>query len=277
MADPVDRISAIRDLWSAGSYAAVGDLWSFVGRDLAAELDARVGLSGRPVLDAACGTGNTTLALARLGAEVVGVDLTPDLLAVARERARGEGLPVDWREGDLLDLPLDDGVVDVTTSTFGAFLADDPHACAAELVRVTRPGGTVAVTAWGRSGPFELLRSVVFDAHPELAEVPRPDAAAWAEEDGLEDRFAGTGARLVDLEQRVAPLVFGSVEDAADFLGEHSGPVRATRRAVAELGGDWDVLKAAIVEAWRPHARPTADGIELLAPYGRAILEVGGT
>lgn len=274
MADPVDRVSGIRDLWSAGSYAAVGDLWSYVGRDLAAELDARLGLAGRQVLDAACGTGNTTLALARLEAEVVGVDLTPDLLAIARERARAEGLPVDLREGDLLDLPLDDAAVDVTTSTFGAFIADDPHACAAELVRVTRPGGTIAVTAWGRSGPFELLRSVVFAHHPELAEVPRPDAAAWAEQDGLEDRFAGTRARLVDLEQRQAPLRFDSVEHGAAFLTEHSGPVQATRRGVEELGGDWDALVAEIVEAWRPHSRPDGDGVVLLAPYGRAILEV---
>lgn len=51
--------------------------------------------------------------------------------------------------GDLVDLPLDDGEFDVVTSTFGAFTADDPHRCAAELVRVCRPGGTIATTAWG--------------------------------------------------------------------------------------------------------------------------------
>lgn len=274
MTSPDERVRGIQDLWSAGSYANVGDMWAQIGRDLAEELDARVGLAGRDVCDAACGTGNTTLALAHAGARVVGVDLTPDLLAIASERAEAAGLEITWQLGDLVELPLGDDEFDVVTSTFGAFTADDPHRCAAELVRVCRPGGTIATTAWGRGGPFDVLRGVVFDAHPQLAEMPRPDTAAWAERDGLEDRFAGTSARLVDLDERVFPLPFPSLEDAIAFLSQWSGPMLMVRRAVEGLGGSWEELSDRVVEAWRPDARQVEGGIELLAPYTRALLTV---
>lgn len=274
MTAPDERVQGIQTVWSAGSYANVGDLWSSIGQQLADELADRVGLEGRDVCDAACGTGNTTLALARAGARVVGVDLTPQLLAIAAERAEAAGLEITWRGGDLLDLPLEDDECDVVTSTFGAFTADDPHRCAAELARVCRPGGTIATTAWGRSGPFGLLREVLSEAHPQLAEQPRPDTAAWAERGGLEDFFAGTPARLVDLDERVFPLPFGSVEGAVSFMAQWSGPVLTVKAAVEERGGSWDDIAAQLVEAWRPHTRGVDGGIELLAPYGRALLTV---
>lgn len=269
-----ERVRGIQRVWSAGSYVNVGDMWARIGRELADELDARVGLAGRDVCDAACGTGNTTLALAHAGGRVVGVDLTPDLLATASERAEAAGLEITWRVGDLVDLPLDDGEFDVVTSTFGAFTADDPHRCAAELARVCRPGGTIATTAWGRGGPFGLLREVVYEAHPQLAEVPGPDTAAWAELDGLEDRFAVTPATVVDVDERVFPLPFASVEDAFAFLTRWSGPLLMVRHAVEELGGSWDQIGDRVVEAWRPHTRRVDGGVELLAPYARALLTV---
>ncbi len=272
--DPDERVQGIQTVWSAGSYANVGDLWADIGQQLADELADRVGLEGRDVCDAACGTGNTTLALARAGARVVGVDLTPDLLAVAAERAEAAGLEITWREGDLLEMPLEDAECDVVTSTFGAFTADDPHRCAAELARVCRPGATVATTAWTRSGPFDLMRAVVFAAYPQLAEQPRPDTAAWAEREGLEDFFDGTGARLVDLEERAFPLPFASVEDAVAFMSQWSGPVLMVRAAVEGMGGTWADITDQLVEAWRPHTREADGGIELLAPYGRALLTV---
>lgn len=273
--DPADRIAAIQAVWSAGSYTAVGDMWAGIGQELADELAVRFGLEGRDVLDAACGTGNTTLALARAGARVAGMDLTPDLLAVAAGRAELSGLEIEWREGDLVDMPFPDATFDVVTSTFGAFTADDPYACARELARVTRPGGTIAVTAWERTGPFDVMRGVLFEHFPVLAASPRPEASAWAEAEGLTERFAGTGAELVDLDLRVFPLPFDSVEAAVGFYTEVSGPILMAKAAVEGLGGDWAQEERAIADAWRALSRPGPDGgIELLAPYGRALLAV---
>jgi len=268
------RIDGIRAVWSAGSYEAVGDLWASVGAEVAAELDDRVGLAGRVVLDAACGTGNTTLALARHGAVVTGMDLTPHLLAVATRRAAAEDLPITWREGDLVDLPFPDDSFDVVTSTFGAFLVDDPWRCAAELARVCRSGGTIAVTAWGRSGPFGRIRELMIEQFPVLAEQPRPDTAAWAEADGLAERFDGTGAELTDLDVRTVGLPFASVDAALAFMLETSGPFQMIRAAVEGVGGDWDAFAREVVAAWEPISRPSDDGVVIDAPWARALLTV---
>ncbi len=268
MTDADERRSAIRDLWSSGSYAAVGDMWSAIGVALADELD----VAGRRVLDAACGTGNTTLALARAGADVVGVDLTPALLDVARRRAEEAGLAVEWREGDLLDLPADDEAFHVVTSTFGAFLADDPVACAAELARVCGSGGTIALTAWARGGPFETYRQVVGELAGDLGGGPRPDIEAWAEADGLRERFADTPAQLVDLDHRTILLPFPSAAAAVEFYERNSGPLIQTMAAVRASGKDWGPIRDEVARRWEATAERIADGIALRAPYGRALL-----
>lgn len=267
------RLEGIQALWSMGSYEAVGDLFATIGPALVAELDDRVGLDDRDVLDAACGTGNTTLALARQGARVTGMDLTPALLTVAADRASAAGLAVTWQEGDLVSMPFDDDSFDVVTSTFGAFLSDDPHACAAELVRVCRPGGTIAVTAWSRTSSFERFREIVVAHNADLL-VQGQDPGAWSEAAGLCDRFAGTGATLVDLEERPFGLPFASVEGALAFLMETSGPAIMARAAVEGTGGDWDALVPEILAAWDAVAEPTGTGIALPSPYARALLEV---
>ena len=267
-----DRVDAIRGLWSAGSYEAVGDMWASVGQALVDELSAEPGLAGRRVLDAACGTGNTTLALARAHARVVGVDLTPALLDVARQRGDEAGLSIEWREGDLLDLPAEDESFDVVTSTFGALIADDPFACAAELARVCRPGGTIAVTAWARGGPFETYRGVVEEVAGELGPADRPDAEAWAEADGLRERFAATPAELVDVERREVGLPFPSASAAVHFYEANSGPLIRTAEAVRAAGQDWDAVRAEVIRRWEGTAEHRSDGIVLRAPYGRALL-----
>lgn len=268
MTDADERATAIRDLWSSGSYAAVGDMWASISTALVDELDVR----GRRVVDAACGTGNTTLALARAGADVVGVDLTPALLDVARRRADEAGLAVDWREGDLLDLPADDEAFEVVTSTFGAFLADDPFACAAELARVCRSGGTIALTAWGRGGPFETYREVVADLAGDVGNAVRPDIEAWAEADGLRARFAGTPVELVDLDRRIFLLPFASPAEAVAFYEHNSGPLIRTADAVRAAGKDWAPIRDEVTRRWEATAERTDDGIALAAPYGRALL-----
>ena len=107
------------------------------------------------VIDLACGTGNAALLAARRGARVVGIDASPGLLEVARERARTQGVDVDFREGDLLDLPVTDGTADVVLSVFGVIFASDPAQALGEVGRVLRPGGRVLVSAWVPAGPID--------------------------------------------------------------------------------------------------------------------------
>jgi ubiquinone/menaquinone biosynthesis C-methylase UbiE len=100
---------------------------------------------GARVLDVGCGTGVVALTAARTGASVSGLDLTPELLARARENTAVMGLDVDWREGDAESLPYADAEFDVVVSQFGHMFAPRPELAVSEMLRVLKPGGTIAV------------------------------------------------------------------------------------------------------------------------------------
>lgn len=100
------------------------------------------------VLDVGCGTGVAAITAARLGARVTGSDLTPELLEQARENARIAELDIEWREADVEKLPFADGQYDVVTSQFGHMFAPRPEVAIAEMLRVLKPGGTIAFSTW---------------------------------------------------------------------------------------------------------------------------------
>jgi SAM-dependent methyltransferase len=143
---------------------------------------------GEKLLDLACGTGGVAVLAARAGADVTGLDISPDQLAKARARSEAEGLAIAWDEGDCLALPYADDSFDVVISTFGfVFAADHPRA-AHELARVCRPGARIALTAWPADDWSELGGRVG-------REYPiGDDAREWARADYAErllgDRFA---------------------------------------------------------------------------------------
>jgi SAM-dependent methyltransferase len=126
-----------RATWSAGDYAAVATHIEPVGERAVRHAGVR---AGETVLDVACGTGNARLPAARTGARVTGLDLTPELLARARQRAAEAGLDIDFVEGDAEALPFPDAGFDVVLSTFGVIFAPHPEQAARELLRVLRPG-----------------------------------------------------------------------------------------------------------------------------------------
>ncbi|HEV2770506.1 MAG TPA: methyltransferase domain-containing protein, partial [Solirubrobacteraceae bacterium] len=103
---------------------------------------------GERVLDAGCGDGNVALELAERGAVVTACDLSPTLLAAARRRAAAAGAQIDWREGDLEALPFADASFDATWSALAPAFCARPHRALAELMRVTRPGGRIALALW---------------------------------------------------------------------------------------------------------------------------------
>lgn len=108
---------------------------------------------GMRVLDVGCGTGVAALTAARTGAHVTGIDLTPELLERARENSRIAGLAVEWLEGDAEELPFEDAHFDVVLSQFAHMFAPRPKVAISEMLRVLKPGGTIAFSTW----PPELL------------------------------------------------------------------------------------------------------------------------
>lgn len=173
-----------RRVWSAGDYDRIS---AGFRHEAQAFVDRRGLKAGQRVLDAACGTGNLTIPAARAGAKVTGLDLIPSLLGAASEWAAGESLNVQLDEGSVEDLPYGDAQFDVVLSMFGVTFAARPDRVVAELARVTRRGGQVALANWTRSGFIGQLFKIQTGYVP-----PPPDAISpllWGDEKTLRERF----------------------------------------------------------------------------------------
>ncbi|WAJ27178.1 class I SAM-dependent methyltransferase [Antarcticirhabdus aurantiaca] len=146
---------------------------------------------GETILDLATGTGWTSRLVARRGARVVGVDLGADLVEAARSYAAEQHLPIDYRVGDAEALPFSAGEFDAAISTCGIMFASRPEAAAAELGRVVRPGGRVALTTWRPdSTVFEMFK-VMKRYMPAPPDPPPPSPFEWGRPERVRDLLGG--------------------------------------------------------------------------------------
>src|SRR5262249_28158826 len=135
----------LKGTWMAGNY----DYFSRFMESSAIEFAARIGVTpGDELLDVACGSGQLALVAARQGAKATGVDIATNSIEDARGRACSEGLDARFDEGDAEALPYDDSSFDIVATIFGAMFAPRPDLAASEMLRVCRPGGTIAMANW---------------------------------------------------------------------------------------------------------------------------------
>lgn len=153
-------------VWSAG-----GKDYDRISRGIADSIEHCVlRLDPRPgerVLDLCTGTGWTSRLVAKRGARVTGVDIAADLLEAARATAEVEGLPIEYRLGDAERLPFEDGAFDAVISTCGVMFATRQDAAAAEIARVCRPGGRIALTTWTSDSTLVGMFAVMKRYMPE--------------------------------------------------------------------------------------------------------------
>lgn len=179
--------------------------------------------SGSRVLDVACGTGVVAVTAARLGATVAGLDLTPELLEVARENSRIAEVDVDWREGDVEQLPFDDAAFDIVVSQFGHMFAPRPDVTVREMLRVLKPGGTVAFSTW----PPELFVGRIFAAVGKRMPPPPPGIAPppqWGDANVIRERL-GQAVRDLRFDRAVITPPALSPQHFR-VLFESAGPMR---------------------------------------------------
>lgn len=180
--------------------------------------------AGQKVLDVACGTGVVAVTAARRGARVWGLDLTPELLARARENAAIASVNVDWKEGDAEALPYGDGEFDVVMSQFGHMFAPRPDVTLAEMLRVLKPGGMVAFSTW----PPEHLVGGIFALVGRY--MPPPPAGVsppsqWGDIALVRQRI-GTALKDVVFDRGVMAFPALSVAHNRILMEQTAGPMR---------------------------------------------------
>jgi ubiquinone/menaquinone biosynthesis C-methylase UbiE len=212
--------------WASGDFAVVGTTLQIVGETLAEAVDVR---AGERVLDVAAGNGNATLAAARRFAEVTSTDYVPALLDKGRERARAEGLAVQFQVADAEDLPFDDGRFDVVLSTFGAMFTPDHGRPAREMLRVLRDGGRIGLANWTPDGFIGRLFKVIGKHVPPPAGLKSP--ALWGTEEHIVDLF-GKQAALIRCERRHFNFRYRSPAHWLQVFRDYYGP---THKAFAAL------------------------------------------
>ncbi|HEU4569226.1 MAG TPA: class I SAM-dependent methyltransferase [Gemmatimonadales bacterium] len=249
-----------RTIWSAADFLPIAR--SFAAG--AQAFVARLALArGEPVLDVACGTGNLALPAARAGARVTGIDIAPNLIAHARAEALSAGLSIRYDLGDAEDLPYEEGEFDTTVSMFGMMFCYRPERATDELLRVTMPGGRIALATWTPEGFVgEMLR-----AHTAVVAPPPgvPSPLLWGVESVVQERF-GARVRALDCTRRTLELRFAlPPAQVTELFATCYGPTVAALKVAGREGAA--ELRASLTRLFSEHNSATDGGTVIVAEY----------
>ena len=196
---------------------------------------------GERWLDVATGTGEIARPAARAGAQVTGLDLAPDLIETARERAAAEGVDVSFDVGDAEALPYEDASFDTVSSTFGVMFAPDHGAVARELARVCRPGGRLALLTWHPERGVAEFFKIMGPYQP-----PRPEGVGNPFDWGDREHVTGLLGDAFELrfEEGDCPQPGSSSEDVWQLFATSYGPTKTLVDGLDEerreaLHSDW--------------------------------------
>ena len=241
---PLEKIKeSMRATWMAGDFGVVAKTISRGAEAFVARLALPVGAR---VLDVATGTGNVAIPLARSGAIVTGVDIASNLLVQARERAAADGLNIQFDEGDAEQLQYADGAFDAVVTMFGAMFAPRPEVVAAEMARVLKPGGLLAMANWNPASFTGKMFRVGSKHVPPAPGLMPP--AMWGDETTvrgrLEPYFAEIQTELIPIEFDMPMNPAGAVA----FFKKYFGPTQVAFSRLDEAGGA--AMEAELVALW---------------------------
>jgi SAM-dependent methyltransferase len=222
-------------MWASGDYPTIAEFVAPVSEHMVRACGVR---EGQRVLDVAAGTGSSAIPAALTGAQVIASDLTPELFETGRARAAEAGAELEWVEADAENLPFDDASFDVVMSAIGAMFAPHHEAVASELLRVTKPGGTIAMANWTPEGiigqMFKLLKP--YAPPPPPGAQPPP---LWGSEDHVRE-LLGDGCSELKMERHVLSITqFATAEEYVGVFRQKYGPTLAV---VKNIGDDAERL-----------------------------------
>ena len=261
----------LKTTWMTGDY----DLFSrFMEKD-AEIFFRRLGVTpGTRLLDVGCGAGQLALIAARAGAQVVGCDIATNWLEKARARAAAEGLEITFEEGDAESLPYEDARFEAVTSLFGAMFAPQPDLVAAELTRVCRPGGIIAMANWTPGGFVgQMFKAISKHIAPSGMPVP----VLWGDEATVRDRLR-EGVAELKLASQIHHFDYPfPPEDVVEFFRTNYGPMSWAFASLGPIGQE--KLRGDLVRLWSEHnkaadgtTRVDAEYLEVIATCNRSPL-----
>ena len=192
------------NVWALGDYRTIATFIPPISAHLTRLIKIQPGES---VLDVACGHGITAITARRKGANVTGIDITPELLSLALEEEKTAQVSgIVWKEGDAQNLPFEDESFDVVLSTFGHMFAPQPELAAKEMMRVTKKGGRIGFATW----PPELVIGSIFRTNakylPKTNTSP-PSPILWGTPEIIEKRLEGVSEMYFERGTTVSPLL----------------------------------------------------------------------
>jgi SAM-dependent methyltransferase len=249
-----------RKMWSVGDYPDIARRIESAAEVLVERVGAA---TGQELLDVATGSGNVAVLAAGAGANVTGLDLTPELLEVARVRASEAGLEIRFVEGDAEELPFEPDSFDRVTSCFGVMFAPRQQQAADELCRVARPGARIAVAAWTPEG----LNGKMFQTVGSYMPPPPPGLdppVMWGNEQHVRALFAGSGAELA-CERHSVTFEHDSPESWVAYNERILGP-SIMAKAALEPQGRYQALRDELLDLYSD-ANEDAGGFRVSAEY----------
>ncbi|HJU91392.1 MAG TPA: class I SAM-dependent methyltransferase [Pyrinomonadaceae bacterium] len=254
----------LRATWIAGDFGQIAKFYTDEAADFINGLNLRPGMK---VLDVACGTGNLALPAARTGADVTGVDIAPNLVEQARENAKREGLSAKFDEGDAEALPYGDASFDAVVTMFGAMFAPRPELVAAELKRVCRPGGLIAMANWTPAGFIgQMFKTMGLHVTPP-AGMPSP--LLWGVEENVRERF---GEGISSLETKLQNLKFAFPFSPAEVVEHFRSFYGPTQKAFGTLDESKQAaLRKDLEQLWSTKNRATDGTTAVDAEYLQVI------
>ena len=255
----------LKVMWMTGDFGEVAKHIETGAEDFIVRLALEPGVR---LLDVACGSGNLAIPAARLGAIVTGVDIATNLLEQARARAESESLTIQFDEGDAENLPYDDAAFDEVVSMFGAMFAPRPELVAAELARVCRPGGRIAMANWTPEGFIGQMFKISGKHVPPPPSMPSP--LKWGDEETVRERLRDAAIADLQLTRRMCPFKYSfSPAETVESFRTYYGP---TQRAFDALDTDGQAaLRTDLERLWAEHNRATDNKTYVKGEYLEVI------